>query len=95
MPLITLVLASKKRVSSSNASNNKGYTDLQQLKSVYTDKGRSGEFGNEVNAPFDKFFDKLRALSKKGVYFRHYPPCSEAAQLWQLLKATIRKRKAR
>lgn len=47
--------------------NNKGYTDLQQLKSVYTDKGRSGEFGNEVNAPFDKFFDKLRALSKKGV----------------------------
>lgn len=47
--------------------NNKGYTDLQQLKSVYTDKGRTGEFGNEVNAPFDKFFDKLRALSKKGV----------------------------
>jgi len=47
--------------------NNKGYTDLQQLKSVYTDKGRSGEFGSEVNAPFDKFFDKLRALSKKGV----------------------------
>lgn len=47
--------------------NNKGYTDLQQLKSVYTDKGRSGEFGNEVNAPFDKFFEKLRALSKKGV----------------------------
>lgn len=47
--------------------NNKGYTDLQQLKSVYTDKGRTGEFGSEVNAPFDKFFDKLRALSKKGV----------------------------
>jgi hypothetical protein len=47
--------------------NNKGYADLSELKSVYTDKGRSGEFGTEVNAAFDKFFDKLRALSKKGV----------------------------
>jgi hypothetical protein len=47
--------------------NNKGYADLAELKRPNTGKSRSGEFGTEVNAAFDKFFDKLRALSKKGV----------------------------
>lgn len=47
--------------------NNKGYADLAELKRPNTGKSRSGEFGTEVNPAFDKFFDKLRALSKKGV----------------------------
>ena len=47
--------------------NNKGYADLAELKRPNTGKNRSGEFGTEVNAAFDKFFDKLRALSRKGV----------------------------
>lgn len=40
---------------------NKGYTKggLQEA--------NVGEWGNEINPAFDKFFDKLRALSKKGV----------------------------
>jgi hypothetical protein len=29
--------------------------------------GGQPEWGNEINPAFDKFFDKLRALSKKGV----------------------------
>lgn len=47
--------------------NNKGYADLAELRRPNTGKSRSGEFGTEVNAAFDKFFEKLRALSKKGV----------------------------
>ena len=40
---------------------NKGYTKggLQEA--------NVGEWGNEINPAFDKFFDKLRTLSKKGV----------------------------
>jgi hypothetical protein len=40
---------------------NKGYTKggLQEA--------NVGEWGDEINPAFDKFFDKLRALSKKGV----------------------------
>ena len=30
-------------------------------------KYRAGEWGNEINPAFDKFFDKLRDLSKRGV----------------------------
>jgi len=37
----------------------KGYTDSKRM-------GR-GEYGEEINPAFDKFFDKLRELSKKGV----------------------------
>jgi len=37
----------------------KGYTDSKRI-------GR-GEYGEEINPAFDKFFDKLRELSKKGV----------------------------
>jgi hypothetical protein len=32
-----------------------------------TQNAYQGEWGNEINPAFDKFFDKLRALSKKGV----------------------------
>ena len=42
---------------------NKGYTDAPEMKSKY----RAGEWGNEINPAFDKFFDKLRDLSKRGV----------------------------
>lgn len=42
---------------------NKGYTDAPGLKNKY----RAGEWGNEINPAFDKFFDKLRDLSKRGV----------------------------
>lgn len=37
----------------------KGYTDSKR-------RGR-GEYGEEINPAFDRFFDKLRELSKKGV----------------------------
>ena len=30
-------------------------------------KSNIGEWGNEINPAFDKFFDKLRDLSKRGV----------------------------
>ena len=33
----------------------------------YTDTGRDTEWGDEVKPAFDKFFEKLRELSKKGV----------------------------
>ena len=46
-----------------NYLENKGYTDSTHMKNKY----RAGEWGNEINPAFDKFFDKLRALSKKGV----------------------------
>ena len=42
---------------------NKGYTDAPGMKNKY----RAGEWGNEINPAFDKFFDKLRDLSKRGV----------------------------
>lgn len=42
---------------------NKGYADAPEMKSKY----RAGEWGNEINPAFDKFFDKLRDLSKRGV----------------------------
>lgn len=41
--------------------DNKGFT-----KNAIS-KERVGEWGNEINPAFDKFFKKLRALSKKGV----------------------------
>lgn len=41
--------------------DNKGYTNRT------VDGPRKNEYGNEINPAFDKFFDKLRALSKKGV----------------------------
>lgn len=41
--------------------DNKGFTKNA------IEKHRIGEWGNEINPAFDKFFDKLRALSKKGV----------------------------
>lgn len=31
------------------------------------EEARSGEWGNEINSAFDKFFKKLRELSKKGI----------------------------
>lgn len=46
--------------------DSKGITDNAQYwhnKSI----GGQPEWGNEINPAFDKFFDKLRALSKKGV----------------------------
>lgn len=46
-----------------NYLENKGYTDSGHMKNKY----RAGEWGNEINPAFDKFFDKLRELSKKGV----------------------------
>ena len=46
-----------------NYLENKGYTDSTHMKSKY----RAGEWGNEINPAFDKFFDKLRDLSKRGV----------------------------
>ena len=46
-----------------NYLENKGYTDSTHMKSKY----RTGEWGNEINPAFDKFFDKLRDLSKRGV----------------------------
>ena len=42
---------------------NKGYADAPNMK----DKYRAGEWGNEINPAFDKFFDKLRDLSKRGI----------------------------
>lgn len=41
--------------------DNKGFTKNA------IEKHRKGEWGNEINPAFDKFFKKLRALSKKGV----------------------------
>lgn len=41
--------------------DNKGYTNRT------VDGPRKNEYGEEINKAFDKFFDKLRALSKKGV----------------------------
>jgi hypothetical protein len=41
--------------------DNKGYTNRP------VDGPRKNEYGAEINKAFDKFFDKLRALSKKGV----------------------------
>jgi hypothetical protein len=46
-----------------NYLENKGYTDSGHMKNKY----RAGEWGDEINPAFDKFFDKLRELSKKGV----------------------------
>ena len=46
--------------------DSKGITDNAQYwhnKSI----GGQPEWGDEINPAFDKFFDKLRALSKKGV----------------------------
>lgn len=40
---------------------NKGFTKSG------LEPANAGEWGNEINPAFDKFFDKLRALSKKGV----------------------------
>ena len=41
--------------------DNKGYTNRT------VDGPRKNEYGEEINKAFDKFFDKLRKLSKKGV----------------------------
>lgn len=41
--------------------DNKGYTNRT------VDGPRKNEYGNEINPAFDKFFNKLRKLSKKGV----------------------------
>lgn len=41
--------------------DNKGYTNRT------VDGPRKNEYGEEINKAFDKFFDKLRTLSKKGV----------------------------
>ena len=43
---------------------NKGYTDNSAYRGLMN---QSGEWGNEINPAFDKFINKLRALSKKGV----------------------------
>ena len=43
---------------------NKGYTDNSAYRSLMN---QSGEWGNEINQAFDKFINKLRVLSKKGV----------------------------
>ena len=69
----------------------KGFTDKAPKASnkVYHEKNVR-EFDNDKITPaFDKFLDKLRALSKKGVAL------PEAARSWRPLKARIIKRKAR
>lgn len=43
---------------------NKGYTDNSAYRGLMN---QSGEWGNEINPAFDKFIDKLRDLSKRGV----------------------------
>jgi hypothetical protein len=43
---------------------NKGYTDNSAYRGLMN---QSGEWGDEINPAFDKFINKLRALSKKGV----------------------------
>ena len=43
---------------------NKGYTDNSAYRGLMD---QNGEWGNEINPAFDKFINKLRALSKKGV----------------------------
>lgn len=42
---------------------NKGYTDAPQVKNG----ARANEWGDEINPAFDKFIDKLRDLSKRGI----------------------------
>ena len=42
---------------------NRGYAEAPSMNNKY----RKGEWGNEINPAFDKFFDKLRDLSKRGV----------------------------
>lgn len=42
---------------------NKGYAQAPHRNNKYN----KGEWGNEINPAFDKFFDKLRDLSKRGV----------------------------
>ena len=42
---------------------NKGYADSSHMK----EKSRSNEWGDEINPAFDKFIDKLRDLSKRGI----------------------------
>jgi hypothetical protein len=42
---------------------NKGYADAPQLKNG----SRANEWGDEINPAFDKFIDKLRDLSKRGI----------------------------
>lgn len=43
---------------------NKGYTDDHAWRKL---SGKADEWGNEINPAFDKFIDKLRDLSKRGV----------------------------
>ena len=43
---------------------NKGYTDNSAWRKM---GGKADEWGNEINPAFDKFIDKLRDLSKRGV----------------------------
>lgn len=43
---------------------NKGYTDDSAWRKM---SGKADEWGNEINPAFDKFIDKLRDLSKRGV----------------------------
>lgn len=43
---------------------NKGYTNDGPMRKLM---GREGEWGNEINPAFDKFINKLRDLSKRGV----------------------------
>lgn len=42
---------------------NRGYANAPNMQNRY----RKGEWGDEINPAFDKFFDKLRDLSKRGV----------------------------
>lgn len=42
---------------------NRGYANAPSMQNRYS----KGEWGNEINPAFDKFFDKLRDLSKRGV----------------------------
>ena len=46
--------------------DNKGYTK-DALFWRNKQNGGKPEWGNEINPAFDKFFDKLRDLSKRGV----------------------------
>lgn len=43
---------------------NKGYTDNSAWRKM---GGKADEWGNEINPAFDKFIDKLRDLSKRGI----------------------------
>jgi hypothetical protein len=43
------------------------YLENKGITSKALGQKRKGEWGNEINPAFDKFFDKLRDMSKRGI----------------------------